>query len=138
METSHEVVTQVKAENVKVVRKGETMRDILELVSTEFVFLADDLDVVTNWTNIERGVSRVILRSQKRSYNDGHKIRLLSSGWMGVSAVGGAVRNSSGHWHIGCTQVSSVQDCLQTSSPVLGRDLLLPAGAEARLPAAVQ
>ena len=67
METSHEVVTQVKAENVKVVRKGETMRDILELVSTEFVFLADDLDVVTNWTNIERGVSRVILRSQKRS-----------------------------------------------------------------------
>ena len=67
METSHEVVTQVKAENVKVVRKGKTMRDILEFVSTEFVLLADDLDVVTNWTNIERGVSRVILRSQKRS-----------------------------------------------------------------------
>ena len=62
METSHEVVTQVKAKNVKVVRKGETMRDILELVSTEFVLLADDLDVVTNWTNIERGVSRVTLR----------------------------------------------------------------------------
>ena len=62
METSREVVTQVKAENVKVVRKGETMRDILEFVSTEFVLLADDLDVVTNWTNIERGVSRVILR----------------------------------------------------------------------------
>ena len=58
METSHEVVTQVKAKNVKVVRKGETMRDILELVSTEFVLLADDLDTVTNWTNIERGVSR--------------------------------------------------------------------------------
>ena len=62
METSHEVVTQIKAKNVKVVRKGKTMRDILELVSTEFVLLADDLDVVTNWTNIERGVSRVILR----------------------------------------------------------------------------
>ena len=59
METSHEVVTQVKAKNVKVVRKGETMRDILELVSTEFVLLANDLDVVTNWTNIERGVSIV-------------------------------------------------------------------------------
>ena len=62
METSHEVVTQVKAKNVKVVRKGETMRDILELVSTEFVLLADDMDTVTNWTNIERGVSRVTLR----------------------------------------------------------------------------
>ena len=67
METSHEVVTQVKAKNVKVVRKGETMRDILELVSTEFVLLADDLDVVTNWTNIERGVSRVtLMRSHKK------------------------------------------------------------------------
>ena len=62
METSHEVVTQIKAKNVKVVRKGKTMRDILELVSTEFVLLADDLDIVTNWTNIERGVSRVALR----------------------------------------------------------------------------
>ena len=59
METSHEVVTEVKAENVKVVRKGETMRDILDLVSTEYILLADDLDVVTNWTNIERGVSIV-------------------------------------------------------------------------------
>ena len=62
VETSHEVVTEVKAENVKVVRKGETMRDILDLVSTEYILLADDLDVVTNWTNIERGVS---------SYNQG-------------------------------------------------------------------
>ena len=59
METSHEVVTEVKADNVKVVRKGETMRDILDLVSTEYILLADDLDVVTNWTNIERGVSIV-------------------------------------------------------------------------------
>ena len=52
-------MTEVKAENVKVVRKGETMRDILDLVSTEYILLADDLDVVTNWTNIERGVSIV-------------------------------------------------------------------------------
>ena len=66
METSHEVVTQVKAKNVKVVRKGETMRDILELVSTEFVLLADDLDVVTNWTNIERGVSVMITRRSRK------------------------------------------------------------------------
>ena len=62
METSHEVVREVKAENVKVVRKGDTMRDILDLVSTEYILLADDLDVVTNWTNIERGVSVMITR----------------------------------------------------------------------------
>ena len=62
METSHEVVREIKAENVKVVRKGDTMRDILDLVSTEYILLADDLDVVTNWTNIERGVSVMITR----------------------------------------------------------------------------
>ena len=62
METSHEVVREVKAENVKVVRKGDTMRDILDLVSTEYILLADDLDIVTNWTNIERGVSVMITR----------------------------------------------------------------------------
>ena len=62
METSDEVVREVKAENVKVVRKGDTMRDILDLVSTEYILLADDLDVVTNWTNIERGVSVMITR----------------------------------------------------------------------------
>ncbi len=67
METSHEVVTEVKAKNVKVVRKGETMRDILDQVSTEYILLADDLDVITNWTNIERGVSVMITKwSRKR------------------------------------------------------------------------
>ena len=66
METSHEVVTEVKAENVKVVRKGETMREILDLVSTEYILLADDLDVVTNWTNIERGVSVMITRRSRK------------------------------------------------------------------------
>ena len=66
METSHEVVTEVKAKNVKVVRKGETMRDILDLVSTEYILLADDLDVVTNWTNIERGVSIVKTKEESR------------------------------------------------------------------------
>ena len=62
METSHEVVREIKAENVKVVRKGDIMREILDLVSTEYILLADDLDVVTNWTNIERGVSVMITR----------------------------------------------------------------------------
>ena len=33
---------------------------------------------------------------------------------MGVSAVGGAVRNSSGHWNIGCRQVSS--SCVRTET----------------------
>ena len=62
METSHEVVREVKAENVKVVRKTDTMREILDLVNTEYILLADDLDVVTNWTNIERGVSVMLTR----------------------------------------------------------------------------
>ena len=66
METNHEVVTEVKAENVKVVRKGETMRDILDQVSTEYILLADDLDVITNWTNIERGVSVMITRRSRK------------------------------------------------------------------------
>ena len=33
------------------------------------------------------------------------KIRLLSSGWMDVVAVGGAVGNSSGHWRLECRQL---------------------------------
>ena len=56
VETSDDVKTEVKTDTVKVVKKGETMRDILGMVSTEYVLLADDLDIVTNWTNIERGV----------------------------------------------------------------------------------
>ena len=62
VETSHDVVREIKAENEKVVRKGDTMREILDLVSTEYILLADDLDIVTNWTNIERGVSVMITR----------------------------------------------------------------------------
>ena len=56
METSSEVAPRIKADKVEVVRRGDTMTDILDLVSTEYVLLASDLDYVTNWTNIERGV----------------------------------------------------------------------------------
>ena len=33
------------------------------------------------------------------------QVRLLSGGSLGVAAVGGAVRNSSGHWRVECRQV---------------------------------
>ena len=33
------------------------------------------------------------------------QIRLLSGDSLGVAAVGGAVRNSSGHWRVECRQV---------------------------------
>ena len=56
VETSSEVAPRIKADKVEVVRRGDTMTDILDLVSTEYVLLASDLDYVTNWTNIERGV----------------------------------------------------------------------------------
>ena len=40
---------------------------------------------------------------------------------MGVSAVGGAVRNSSGHWNIGCRQVSSLYVRTETYSVTLSQ-----------------
>ena len=42
------------------------------------------------------------------------QIRLLSGDSLGVAAVGGAVRNSSGHWRVECTQVGTLStgDCL--------------------------
>ena len=36
------------------------------------------------------------------------QIRLLSGGSLGVAAVGGAVRNSSGHWRVECRQVETL------------------------------
>ena len=36
------------------------------------------------------------------------QIRLLSGDSLGVAAVGGAVRNSSGHWRVECRQVGTL------------------------------
>ena len=69
------------------VGKGKSMADIAAQVDTKYVLIGKDLDYVSNWTNLDRGV------------------RLLSEGGLSVVAVGGAVRNSSGHWHVDCHQV---------------------------------
>ena len=48
---------------VRVVSSGQDLRSLASLVTTEYVLLASDLDYVSNWTNIERGVSRDIYRA---------------------------------------------------------------------------
>ena len=55
------------------------------------------------------------------------QIRLLSGGSLGVAAVGGAVRNSSGHWRVECRQVEvlSTGDCCMCII-VAGAELLPP------------
>jgi len=63
------------------------MADIAAQVDTKYVLIGKDLDYVSNWTNLDRGV------------------RLLSEGGLSVVAVGGAARNTSGHWHVDCHQV---------------------------------
>lgn len=82
------VVTGVGV-GMKGVTSVETMAELVGVVDTKYVMLATDLDYVSNWTSIERGV------------------RLLSEGGLGVVGVGGAVRNSSGHWHVSCYQLQS-------------------------------
>ena len=77
----------IDMEGVKSIDKDKTMSDIASIVDTKYVLLGKDMDYVSNWSNIERSV------------------RLLSEGGVPVVAVGGAVRNSSGHWHVGCHQV---------------------------------
>ena len=77
----------IHLKGVHSVRKGRTMADIASKVDTKYVLIGKDLDHVSNWTSLARGV------------------RLLSEGGLAVVAVGGAVRNTSGHWHVDCRQV---------------------------------
>ena len=48
---------QLTRENVKTVTTEMDMSSVLSLVNTKYVMLGGDLDYVSNWTNIERGVS---------------------------------------------------------------------------------
>jgi len=73
---------------VQTIRRGQSYADIGRHIRTKYVLVADDLDYVSNWTNLDRGV------------------RLLSEGGLPVLAVGGALRNSSGHWHVDCHQMN--------------------------------
>ena len=58
-----EVIVQTKSgnqltrENVRTVTTDMDMSSMIRLVNTKYVMLGGDLDYVSNWTNIERGVS---------------------------------------------------------------------------------
>ena len=49
----------VSSDNVRFVEVGRDLRDIVDMVTTKYVLWAEDLDYVSNWTNIERGVSLI-------------------------------------------------------------------------------
>ena len=84
---------QVKLPGLLSVGEDVSLAEVAGLVSTKYVVLADDLDYVSNWTNLARAV------------------RLVSAGGLShtlshtLLAVGGAVRNSSGHWRLECSQL---------------------------------
>ena len=63
VETSSDTVTAALASTsrVAVVGRGAPLATLLAQVATKYVLLAGDLDTVTPWANIERGVSREIL-----------------------------------------------------------------------------
>ena len=60
VETSSDTVTAALANSssrVSVVGRGAPLHTLLAQVATKYVLLAGDLDTVTTWANIERGVS---------------------------------------------------------------------------------
>ena len=79
--------------NVKYIRKSsfekkyDVLNKMLEMVKTEYVFIARDLTHFTNFSHIER------------------LVRLVSS-IPSVAAAGGGIRNRTGHWRPGCIQSS--------------------------------
>ena len=59
VETSSDTLTAALASSrVSVVGRGAPLHTLLAQVATKYVLLAGDLDTVTTWANIERGVSR--------------------------------------------------------------------------------
>ena len=62
VETSSDTVTAALASTssqVAVVGRGAPLATLLAQVATKYVLLAGDLDTVTTWANIERGVSSI-------------------------------------------------------------------------------
>ena len=60
VETSSDTLTAALANSssrVWVVGRGAPLHTLLAQVATKYVLLAGDLDTVTTWANIERGVS---------------------------------------------------------------------------------
>ena len=60
VETSSDTMTAALASTsrVAVVGRGAPLATLLAQVATKYVLLAGDLDTVTTWANIERGVGR--------------------------------------------------------------------------------
>ena len=60
VETSSDTLTAALASSrVWVVGRGAPLHTLLAQVATKYVLLAGDLDTVTTWANIERGVSSI-------------------------------------------------------------------------------
>ena len=62
VETSSDTVIAALANSssrVAVVGRGAALHTLLAQVATKYVLLAGDLDTVTTWANIERGVSSI-------------------------------------------------------------------------------
>ena len=61
VETSSDTLTAALANSsrVWVVGRGAPLHTLLAQVATKYVLLAGDLDTVTTWANIERGVSSI-------------------------------------------------------------------------------
>ena len=61
VETSSDTMTAALASTsrVAVVGRGAPLATLLAQVATKYVLLAGDLDTVTTWANIERGVSSI-------------------------------------------------------------------------------
>ena len=60
---------------VSVVGRGAPLHTLLAQVATKYVLLAGDLDTVTTWANIERGVSRLKLQTNHRRSFHNHLLR---------------------------------------------------------------
>ena len=101
---------------VRVVSSGQDLGSLASLVTTEYVLLASDLDYVSNWTNIERGVSRAIELTVSMSSKD-------QVAGPGLAGRGGGGRGSE-------EQQRALAGGVQT-----GRAGTLQAGPQARLPA---
>ena len=63
VETSSDTLTAALANSsssrVSVVGRGAPLHTLLAQVATKYVLLAGDLDTVTTWANIERGVRSI-------------------------------------------------------------------------------
>ena len=73
-------------------------------VKTEFVLLAKDLDWGGGWMNLERAIRLLTQVFILKTYLKAIMIP-FEGGGLDLLGVGGAVRNSTGHWAVSCYQI---------------------------------